>query len=166
MSDSLQRLAMVVERFRDLDPDAFLAAYATDDGGIEGVTYGDIATLGAQLTYIMRVLRAFVMYPNDCMDMLMWRCDGTWAPLTLMVNCSDFFHWATADCVEIAPDDLDTLEQAFADVKAADADLYWGASLFAARKRGMRPQRPVYRQMDAALAALFDACGPERGSGQ
>lgn len=165
LDDRLARLAHVADIFRNVPPDAYLAAYATEDGGVNGVTYGDICTLTERLTFIMRVLRTFAMAPNDSNDMLLWRTDGRYAPITFFASCSDFFYWGTADAEEIKPEDIDALEQAFADVRAAGADegQYWGAVLYAARKRGMRPQRPA-RPQAPALAALFDACGPERGA--
>lgn len=41
----LDRLAHVVSTFCDVPPGAYMIAYATDDGGTNGVSYGDIAAL-------------------------------------------------------------------------------------------------------------------------
>lgn len=122
----------------------------------------------ADPTFVMRVLTLFAMFPHDSTEMLMWRVDGKYAPLTFMVSCSDFFWWGTADCEVISPDEIEPLEQAFADVTAASTngqmDAYWGSVLYVARKRGLRPQGAAYPTIPA-LAALFDACGPERTVG-
>ncbi len=122
----------------------------------------------ARMAFVMRVLTLFAMHPNDSTEMLMWRVDGKYAPITFLVSCSDFFWWGTADCEIVTPDEIEALEQAFADVKAASTntqlDAYWGAVLYVARKRRMRPQGAAYPTVPA-LAALFDACGPERAVG-
>ena len=43
--DRLIRLAHMVAAFRDVPDNAYIAAYATPDGGVNGVTYGDIGAL-------------------------------------------------------------------------------------------------------------------------
>ena len=114
------------------------------------------------LDFVLRVLRAFAMSPNDSNDMLLWRTDGKYAPITFMANCSDLFDWATADCEVITPENVGELERAFADVKAVSPTWqYEGVNLFCARVRGRRPQRPAYPK-DEALWPLFDAAGPVR----
>lgn len=84
-------------------------------------------------------------------------------PASFFINCNDLFYWATADLEEITPENIDLLEQSFADAKAACqfGELYGGA-LFAARSRGMRPQQPAYAQYPAEMHPLFDAAGPVR----
>jgi len=88
-----------------------------------------------------------------------WRCDGEHAPVTFFVNCNDLFAWASADCERFDIGDIPALEKAI-----QDAGEIHGIALWCCRKRGMRPQRPVYLQelKDPALSAMFDACGPER----
>jgi hypothetical protein len=108
---------------------------------------------------IMRVLGLFAMFPNDCTDMLTWRTDGEYAPITFMANCSDEFAWACADTETIEPRDLDALERAFADVRAVECPAFWAPVLFAARKRGMRL---IKAPSEERLRALFEACGPVR----
>lgn len=44
-ADRLVRLAHAVSTFREVPPGAYIAAYATEDGGVNGITYGDIAAL-------------------------------------------------------------------------------------------------------------------------
>lgn len=125
---------------------------------------------------------------GDLWECLWWRTDGEYAPVTFFVNCNDLFYWASADCETLTPDNLPLLLQAVKDVRVAFGvdvhdsrelldgktgvpDERWnnwfhsgghGASLFCARVRGMRPQRPVMRKLDARLLPLFEACGPER----
>jgi hypothetical protein len=41
----LHRLAHVAATFREVPPGAYMIAYATEDGGVNGVTYGDIAAV-------------------------------------------------------------------------------------------------------------------------
>lgn len=110
-------------------------------------------------TFVLRVLD--VVGSADMHDSLYWRTDGEFAPVAFFVNCSDLFAWACADAEPVTPDTLAELEQAFADVQAVDGSAIWGPSLYAARRRKLRPMRKAYPPNEA-LRALFDACGPER----
>lgn len=117
------------------------------------------------LEFVLRVLRATAF--DNCWD-IWWRTDNDppyedYSPLTFLVNCNDQFYWATADCEELTPANIDEFERAFQDVKAVgDERGSNGAALFCSRVRKMRPQPPFYRGMTPAVAALFDACGPVR----
>lgn len=94
---------------------------------------------------------------------LFWRMDMTPGPnreMTLFAQCSDFFFWATADLEEITLADIPLLRQTLEDLKAIGAEEELG-TLFAARKRKMRPQRPCYKDFDPPVAALYDACCTE-----
>jgi hypothetical protein len=83
--------------------------------------------------------------------------------ISIAVNVSDVFAWGCADAEDITPERLPILERAWRDCEAADGG-EWIAELYAARVRGMRPQGASYPS-SAAVAALFDACGPERPTG-
>lgn len=93
---------------------------------------------------------------------LRWRCDGEYAPLTVWVDCSDFFQWASADMEKVTPNTIGLLKQAIADVRAIDPDSWLGGELYAARQRKKRPMKAWYRHTPEPLHAMFDACGPER----
>ena len=111
--------------------------------------------------FILDVLRLFSLDETDCYSALFWRCEkpGT---VEFFVNVNDVFYWATADVEPITPEDLPTMRQAIADVRAVtDRDTYEGFKLWAARKRKVRPQQPAYPE-DKRLWTLFDACGPAR----
>lgn len=114
--------------------------------------------------FVLRVLRVFAF--DYCRDVF-WRADGEYAPVTFMAICSDVFSWGCADCETITPENIEELERAFADTKAADPQLggILATSLFCARVRKMRPQGAVYKSLPASLWPLFDACGPERTVG-
>jgi len=91
---------------------------------------------------------------------LFWRVDmtpGRDREMTLFAQCSDFFFWATADLEEIARDDIPLLRQTLGDLRAIGAEEELG-TLFAARKRKLRPQRPCYKHFAPPVAALYDAC--------
>jgi len=109
----------------------------------------------------------------DIYEGLMWSVKG--GAVQFSAICSDLFYWGCADAEDIiAPDDLDLLKQCLADLQAADDTTYLIGELFAARKRGMRPQTPWGRTYDRenscytednllpSVRALFDACGPVR----
>lgn len=76
--------------------------------------------------------------------------------IKLWVPCNDLFYWACADCEEITVDELSTLNLALAESPNH------GGLLWAARKRGMRPQAAYYRHFTESEVVLFDAAGPER----
>lgn len=84
-------------------------------------------------------------------------------PAAFFVICNDAFWWGTGDLEEITPENIDVLEQAFADCHAAEnvVGTINAAELFAARVRKMRPQGAAYPS-EPELWPLFDACGPER----
>lgn len=82
------------------------------------------------------------------------------------------FHWMArdngiidffidcSDSEEVKSDeDLDLLEASL-----KDADIF-GDYLYAARKRGMRPQGAIYANFSAEEAELFNAVGPYREPG-
>lgn len=97
--------------------------------------------------------------------------------LSIYANCNDLFEWACADAEEITPDNINVLEQAWADVKPLRDAWYTDTTktipyvsgghaveLFAARVRKMRPQGPCYSSFPPEIAKLFDAAGPDRGA--
>lgn len=114
------------------------------------------------------MVRVLTVYDEaDCQGDLYWRVyDGK---VKLLATCNDTFYWATSDGEEITTENVGVLEQALRDLKAAQAsaatdisaEIYVG-ELFAARVRCMRPQHPWYKDRAPELAALFNACGPER----
>ena len=119
----------------------------------------------AAMSAVERLLRLFAF---DYTESLWWRGESgehvNEGELSFYVNCNDFFAWGTADCERITlPDDLDALEEAFADAEAVGAREE-GPTLFAARKRGRRPQGAAYRHLPAEVKPLYDACGPHRES--
>lgn len=110
---------------------------------------------------IMQLLKATSF---DLCDMIWWRTDTEYAPVTFLVNCNDCFYWGSADAEEITSDNLAILEAAIADCKALSAAHYAG-DLFAARVRKMRPQGACYNHYPKELWPLFDECGPQREIG-
>ena len=115
--------------------------------------------------FMLQVLKFF--HDLDAHDMLWWRTDGEYAPITFFVQCSDVFAWATADVEEVKPGDLQSLKDAAKDVFVLDPQAtqyysYLVPLLFCARKRGLRPMPRM--EIPEELKPLFDACGPERTS--
>lgn len=124
-----------------------------------------------RLAFVTRVLAIFG--ESDQHEQLFWRVNDE---LHLLATCNDLFWWATADCEEITPENLPVLEQTLADLQALpdreivdgtaavkpDFPLLYLSELFAARSRKTRPQQPCYKTMSPEIAALFNACGPER----
>lgn len=114
------------------------------------------------LEFLLRVLQATGF---DYCDSLWWRCDAPeYDPATLFINCSDFFHWACSDSVEVTPENVHILEESIRDCRQVTNERYPNEAplLFCSRVRGMRPQKPYYEALDAKLWRLFDACGPDR----
>ena len=117
--------------------------------------------------FVMRVLKA--ASDVDGHEMIWWRCDGEYAPITFFAKCNDTFAWACAGLERITPENVADLEKAIADVSSATGRTGWGVDcswceLFVARLRKMRPQGAAYPE-DERLWPLFDACGPEREVG-
>lgn len=107
-------------------------------------------------SWILDLLRLFAF--NDT-DNLWWRDeDGV---LTFYVTCGDTFWWATADSEQVTESDLPELRQAKVDMTGMDHDWMWPI-LWVARKRGMRPMRAFYGNIDGPMRVLLDAAGPER----
>ncbi len=106
---------------------------------------------------LIQVLAAFEQ--AELFEGLMWRTadDGG---IKLFAQCNDVFAWATADCEEITDDDVPVLQQALRDLQVTKEE-YYLPELFVARKRHLRPQKPFYKGMTPATAALFDACCTE-----
>lgn len=112
--------------------------------------------------YAHRVLAVFAF---DHTDGLWWRVDAQYAPVTFFATCNDFFAWGGSDVEPITPQDVPLLEQAADDVDTVAGGGGWAGELFAARKRGMRPQGAAYADIPQGLWPLFDACGPPRTVG-
>lgn len=126
-------------------------------------------TDGESYDFVMRFFRITSRYENHAE--FWWRTDGKYAPLTIFANCNDLFFWGTADSEAVTPENIGELERACEDASRASrpdepkdtgGGYVYGASLFCARVRGMRPQGACYRNFEKGVAALFDACGPER----
>jgi len=121
--------------------------------------------------WVFELLRLFGDVDADVCWELRWRDDG--AGLVFYVDCSDTFHWGTADSEEITEADLSQLRRAQADACCCPDRNYLWPTLWCARKRGMRPMRAFYREVLVAspdsgargtMVALFDAAGPVRPS--
>lgn len=119
------------------------------------------------------VLRLF----QQTSEQLWWKVDDE-GNITWFVMCSDVFAWGTADAEEIETiEDLLLLRDAKAECDALaarmkkDGDSGWASvqeywpTLWAARKRAMRPQGALYKYLPEQMWGLFDAVGPERRVG-
>lgn len=125
-----------------------------------------------QFDFVMQVLR--IACDTDHEEELHWHFGmGGTEPVQFSLDCSDTFHWATADSEEIRPDDLPLLRQCVSDLTEIYGSAYrvWALdTLYAARKRQMRPMQAWFKQFekyranpeDAKVFALLMAAGPER----
>jgi hypothetical protein len=114
-----------------------------------------------ELEYIKRVLAAFDAWGKE--DVL-WRVNEDGVRFFALVN--DVFWWGSADGEDIRPEDLELLERSKADLVAIEGqEPTCLPELYAARKRGLRPQGAWYAGVDPEVYALFDACGPARAVG-
>lgn len=114
-------------------------------------------------SFVTRAMEIFSVSHADSYGDLFWRVDDF--ELKLYANVSDVFAWGGGDCEEITRETLPDLERAYADLKAVKGESFT-AELYAARIRKIRPQGAAYPgeadEAGPAVAALFDACGPER----
>lgn len=99
----------------------------------------------------------------DAEEYLMWNTEE--GKLKLLLVCSDLFFWGSADAEPVTPETLNELKKSFEDVASISPDAdYYGAELYCARRRKMRPQGAAYPE-DKALFPLFNACGEKRETG-
>ena len=128
---------------------------------------------GARLEFLESVLRIFdpARPYGDLSESILMLSRG--GQTTFIVNANDLFAWATADGVEITPENLPMLWQALADVRIAlkapphepsasvsvwhawyDAGSY-AAALFCCRVRRQPPQAAYLDTLPSALRPLF-----------
>lgn len=88
---------------------------------------------------------------HDCYSDIFWDDQ-----LKFYANCGDVFYWGCADAEQITEDDIGTVRECFNLV----GDL--GLILFAAVKRGLRPQNAYYKSIPKEFWKHFDECGEER----
>jgi len=114
-----------------------------------------------EVEFIKRVLAAFSDWWKEDVG---WRVDEDGVHFFALV--SDVFWWGSADGEDILPEDLQLLERCKADLVALEgSEPTCLPELYAARKRGMRPQGAWYAGLDSSVYHLFDACGPARDVG-
>ena len=111
-----------------------------------------------EAAFVLRVLQVTAF---DYCDDLWWRTDGEYAPVRFFVTCNDVFFWGCSDAVDVTPENVELLEQAYREAEAVGAQFY-GSWLFCARVRQMRPQGAAYPKQASPIWPLFDACGPPR----
>jgi hypothetical protein len=92
--------------------------------------------------------------------------------LTFSVNVSDVFHWGCSSFEEITDDTLDDFIGDVEEVEAAVKRGGWeyGLVLYAARRRGMRPQGAWFKadandEVRQNIYPLIRECGPARELG-
>ena len=103
-----------------------------------------------------------------CMNMsdFWWRTDTEYAPITMFVNCNDFFWWGCADCEDVTAENIHLLEEVAKECEEIQEYSSEHAPLiFCARVRGERPQGAYYDYFPKSLWPLLDACGEERETG-
>lgn len=111
-----------------------------------------------ELEFIKRVLAAFEDWWKEDVG---WRVDED--GIRFFALCSDVFWWGSADAEDIRPEDVELLERCKADLVALEGrEPTCLPELYAARKRGMRPQGAWYTSVDSSIHHLFDVCGPPR----
>lgn len=91
--------------------------------------------------------------------------DSTDSSIYIYLNANDFFYWGCADAEEIAVKDLDLLNKCIEDCIAAGVYDCCAEELFLCRKRGMRPQIPVFNRMDPILKEIIGREFPDRDGG-
>jgi hypothetical protein len=92
-----------------------------------------------------------------------WYVDDSGEP-RVSLNVNDVFWWGCADSEDVEVSDLPLFNECAASCEAA-GDRYVAGALYAARKRGERPQGAFYSYIKPSAWHLFDAVGPEREVG-
>jgi len=73
------------------------------------------------------------------------------------VNVNDTFFWACSDCEDVEAEDVPSFNEAF-----ILGGYMYGAEIYAARKRGMRPQNAVINKAPPEVLRAFLDAGPLR----
>ena len=102
--------------------------------------------------YVYRVLH--LLAKHEYTDLINWSSAGD--NIQFWINCGDTFAYACADGEHINDEDLDALEKAIEDVRAADKFSFDGLELFVARKRNQRPMQCVLEDKPEKVRALFE----------
>ncbi len=108
------------------------------------------------LDFVTKVLRLF----EDSNQLIFWRTDEDFSPITFWVNCNDIFYWGASDAEEITPENISLLEQCC--IECGDGFAVEASILFCAKMRNMRPQNDIYNHFDKKFWPLFNACGLKR----
>lgn len=83
--------------------------------------------------------------------------------ISIAENCNDLFYWACADSEDITVEDIPLYKQCIEDCeKIKSSYSAYAGTLYACRKRKMRPQNPCYASYPKELWPLLDSSGPER----
>lgn len=114
------------------------------------------------LEHIIRLASAYEVMED--MVFMIITDKGYWAGygnlegnLTTFVNCNDLFYWASADLEPIKSDsDLKLFEECL------KLDDIYGATIYACRKRKMRPQNCILEKMPDNTKKHLELCGPPR----
>ena len=115
--------------------------------------------------FVERVVRLAAAYEAiDSLNFIVTNDKGYWAGhgnlegnLNVSVNCNDLFYWGTADLEPIESDaDLELLKECL------DIDDSYGPTIYACRRRKMRPQNCVLEKMPVDIKPHIEACGPVR----
>ena len=117
---------------------------------------------------VREVFRAIRKADLDCQSVFPCVDSETGEPKVCVI-VNDVFLWGCSDLEDIEPADIPTLLSAYEDlreIKGKDWEYaamdVWTHVLYAARKRGMRPQGAYYKHIDREAWPLLNACGPHR----
>jgi hypothetical protein len=110
-----------------------------------------------KIEIFMKVAKIVAKY--DIHETIFWHED-----LVVFASCNNTFYLGTSDYEKIeTEDDVNLFEKSIIDCwswSLRNTSRY-GPKLYAARKRGLRPQGAEYPN-HPSLVALFDMCGPKR----
>lgn len=95
---------------------------------------------------------------NNDIDLL-WSVDDETDEIQALVNVNDVFYWGCSDAEQVEAEDVPAFQQAIDDV---GNDYGWEKDLYAARKRGMRPQGAIINAAPAYVRKLLMEAGPVR----
>jgi hypothetical protein len=101
------------------------------------------------------------LYRKDVWGDVLWSADENEVECSFIVN--DMFWWGTADGETVEASDLELLDECYSQLRAIGVGetVYLG-TLYAARKRGIRPQGAAYARISKEVCVLFNLCGDHR----
>jgi len=96
---------------------------------------------GDMLAHLIIAEKVFVNCPHWCAECKAKTCEHNEEHVVVLVSCNDVFAWGMGDVEDIHHDEIRDLWAHYI------ADIEWGVDVWCVKRRKMRPQAPVLREL-------------------